>query len=523
MHRYVFMIAGCMFLISIPQDGISDSLESIFSPGELSRVHSRYEEQCNKCHDKADKERQDQLCLDCHDHKDIANDINRQQGFHGRIKMQGKSACKQCHREHRGIKVEIALLSAGSFDHGTTDFRLKGNHMTIDCQSCHKQGKKYREAPSDCYSCHKKQDVHKGDLGRKCQSCHVENGWTTYGFNHEKGTDFPLRGKHKDVDCQLCHVGNKYKKTLKTCVSCHSLNDVHGGRYDKKCHACHTENEWTRVRFDHTRDTKYKLTGKHRVTDCDNCHTGFLYKQKLKTTCYSCHRNDDEHKGKNSEKCQECHTTQGWGRSLFSHNDKTDFPLTGKHKELECETCHRESVSKKLGKDCYICHKHSDPHKEEMGKNCSQCHNTNGWREKLFFEHDISRFPLIGIHAVTACEECHISQVFTEAPIQCIRCHKTQDEHKERLGENCGSCHNPNSWKTWLFDHNQQTDFKLDGTHAEIDCYSCHRTSMSKNYLVSNCAGCHSGDDIHQGGFGQYCDRCHNTRDFREINMTGTF
>ena len=524
MRLYYQLVIGYMLLLLFPLVSTADSLESLFSPGELSQAHNNLEQKCDSCHDTSDKGKQDKLCLDCHDHQDIARDIQRHEGFHGRIEFQGQNACKQCHREHRGRGAKISLLTTGSFDHTNTDFSLRGNHTVLKCQACHTKNKKYREAPSDCFSCHKKQDIHKGKLGQKCQTCHIESSWKKSGFDHDKGTDFPLKGKHKQIDCQLCHVNNKFKDTPNKCANCHSLNDVHGRRYGVMCHTCHNENDWKKSKFDHARDTKYRLTGKHHTIHCDSCHTGYLYKQKLNTTCVSCHKNDDEHKGNNGNKCHDCHNTQSWGKSQFNHNTETDFPLTGMHKEVKCESCHRVSVTEKLPGDCYSCHKHGDPHAGKMGEKCSRCHNTHGWRKKLFFEHDITRFPLIGMHAVTACEECHISQVYKDTSIQCRKCHNTNDEHDGRFGDDCGFCHNPNSWKTWLFDHNKQTDFKLDGAHTDITCYSCHRTKTKKvKQSLSNCASCHSSDDIHQGGFGRNCNRCHTTKDFKELHRNGAF
>jgi hypothetical protein len=439
--------------------------------------------------------------------------------------MPDENACKQCHREHRGRDANIAAFSTGSFDHNNTDFELEGRHTVLNCQSCHEPEKKYREAPDTCFGCHEKQDVHKGKQGKECESCHVATSWKDSGFDHDTVEDFPLRGKHEEVDCQLCHVGNRFKDTPKQCVSCHSLNDVHGGRYGKKCHSCHSEFSWEKTLFDHSRDTEYALTGKHEKADCDSCHTGNLYTEKLQTTCISCHRNDDEHKGRNGEQCQDCHTTRQWGQTEFSHAKDTDFPLTGKHEMLACESCHRVSIEKELQTDCYSCHKLIDPHKGEMGKACDTCHNTRGWRAELFFEHDITAFPLIGMHAVTACEHCHFSQDYKSAPLACVECHQNQDEHKGRFGDRCETCHNPNSWATWLFDHNTQTKFELDGAHEETECYACHQSKMEKQSgLADNCSACHAGDDVHSGGFGRYCGRCHNTRDFREVEMTnGTF
>jgi hypothetical protein len=155
-----------------------------------------------------------------------------------------------------------------------------------------------------------------------------------------------------------------------------------------------------------------------------------------------------------------------------------------------------------------------------MGKQCETCHNSSGWADKVLFEHDITAFPLIGIHAVTACEECHSSAAFKDASLMCNACHKKVDKHKGRFGKKCQQCHNPNSWKVWLFDHEKQTNFTLDGSHKELHCHRCHVKDMDKNLKVSGtCSGCHKGDDIHRGQFGRRCERCHNTERFSEIEM----
>jgi len=513
-----------LFLLYVPGSAVSNTLESLFSPGDLSQAHAEFDQQCSECHNKTDKTRQDALCLSCHDHKDVKKDIEQGTGLHGRLKMPDENACKQCHREHRGRDADIAAFNTGSFDHGKTDFQLKGRHTVLNCQSCHKPEKKYRDASETCFGCHEKEDVHKGELGEECESCHVSSGWNESGFDHDTVEDFPLRGNHEQVDCQLCHVGNHFKDTPRACSSCHSLNDVHGGRYGQKCHTCHNEQEWKKSTFDHFRDAEYRLTGKHKLADCDTCHTGNLYTQKLENTCASCHGNDDIHKGRNGEQCQDCHSTRQWGQTDFDHDIDTEFRLTGKHVAVTCESCHGVSIEKEIRTDCYSCHNKIDPHQGELGKRCDNCHNTQGWRAEVFFEHDITRFPLIGMHAVTACEHCHFSENYRAAPLECLQCHQNQDEHKGRFGEHCETCHNPNSWNTWLFDHNKQTHFELDGAHEEAECYSCHRTELeSQSGLARNCAACHSGDDVHQGGFGRYCDRCHNTQDFRQIDMSGSY
>lgn len=513
--KIFIILALNLFCVSI----YADSIESLFSPGDISRPHENLEKKCDSCHGKFEKGLQDKLCLNCHDHKDIATDIREGTGFHGRVLAKGKSACKQCHREHRGRKARIVLLNKGAFNHDVTDFILEGEHAVQECVACHKKSRKYNQATTSCYSCHKEKDIHKGKLGKKCEGCHVELGWNKSGFNHDKKTKFPLKGKHAKIECQSCHPGNRFKKTPKICASCHGLNDVHAGRYGKKCHKCHTSKGWKKTTFVHEQDTDYKLIGKHNNVSCDLCHDGNLYTQKVKRNCYSCHKNDDEHKGRNGNKCKSCHTPVNWSDSDFDHSRKTDFPLRGKHKKVNCEQCHKNSSEDDLGAKCYRCHKHNDIHLGKMSEACSRCHNESGWGREVFFEHDITLFPLIGMHAVTTCEECHQVSNYKDATKKCVVCHEGRDKHKGRFGERCGFCHNPNSWSAWVFDHDKRTEFKIDGAHEKITCDDCHQNNIGSIKISKKCHGCHFSDDVHRGGFGRHCERCHNTTDFSEVVM----
>ena len=103
-------------------------------------------------------------------------------------------------------------------------------------------------------------------------------------------------------------------------------------------------------RFDH-RAAGWALEGSHREVRCAECHTAeyrvsesaTLLKRRtatgwtgLETTCASCHRSDDEHRGALNAKCDACHDSRDWKPApRFSH-DSTDYALTGKHAEVEC-------------------------------------------------------------------------------------------------------------------------------------------------------------------------------------------
>jgi len=153
-----------------------------------------------------------------------------------------------------------------------------------------------------------------------------------------------------------------------------------------------------------------------------------------------------------------------------------------------------------------------------LDENCARCHQQTGWASNVLFDHDLTSFPLIGIHAVALCEACHLSPRFSDTPGLCVDCHAGDDSHENSLGTDCGSCHNPNDWLLWDFNHDTSTRFTLNGAHSDLACHDCHhdgQTYQARPPMV--CVTCHFGDDIHAREFGRQCSRCHDTRSFSEI------
>ncbi|HEX9625666.1 MAG TPA: hypothetical protein VGA00_01880 [Acidiferrobacterales bacterium] len=517
MRRFpVWLAALCFGLGAAAASG--QSLESVLMPGKVIEGHADLERDCKNCHVRFDKSAQNGLCLDCH--KDVSRDVAQHQGYHGRLKEQD---CRVCHTDHKGRNVNIAPLDEKKFDHRLTDFPLAGGHVkpAVVCRDCHKAGVKFREAKSDCVACHKKDDKHKGSLGPDCASCHVDRDWKEVRFDHSK-THFPLRGKHRDVECKDCHKDPGFKNTPTQCIACHRKDDTHKTRFGSKCESCHTERDWQQLRFDHDRDTKYPLRGKHRVAKCTSCHTGFLYKEKTPTTCIACHRKDDEHQGRFDEKCESCHLEKDWRAIRFDHDRDTKYPLRGKHARVKCTDCHKGFLYKeKTETRCYACHLKDDKHKGQQGKDCGQCHNERAWTDTLF-DHGLTRFPLLGKHVRVKCKECHATPRFKDAGIECVACHKKDDTHKRRLGSRCEDCHNARDWKLWAFDHDRRTHFKLDGGHKGLSCVACHKRPVDgRPSLSSQCASCHDVDDVHDGSFGKQCARCHESSSWKKVHMGG--
>lgn len=442
------LFAAVIALLVPPMLGTASAqniFEKLVMPGELIKGHAKLEKECKNCHQSFTKASQSKFCLDCH--KDIASDISRKAGAHGRRPDVAAQECSHCHDDHKGRDADIIGLDPQTFNHTLTDFQLTGAHTAVACQSCHAPLKKHREAPNECIGCHKKDEPHKGRLGERCQSCHDVTHWLPgKPFDHSK-TQFPLTDSHKAVACAACHTDQQWKNIGKGCADCHRIEDAHAGRFGAKCESCHKPDKWKVISFDHDKATKFPLRGGHRKVRCETCHTGALYKDKLATACVSCHKQDDVHKG-------------------------------------------------------------------QLGSRCETCHNETNWRQKVSFDHDLSRFPLIGLHATVACEACHTTQSFKGAPRTCNACH--QDAfHEGRLGPACDRCHNPNGWPLHRFDHSKDTSFPLTGRHTGASCHACHETRNAESAeLPADCYSCHEVDDKHRGAFGRACETCHSTAGF---------
>ena len=356
-------------------------------------------------------------CISCHQKDD------RHNGQFGRN-------CSECHNTGGWQDVD--------FDHSRTGFSLSGQHANVNCQACHVSGV-YRGTPTSCYDCHAPKDVHGGQFGTDCGACHVTSGWKNVTFDHNS-TAFKLNGKHQNVSCTSCHANGVFKGTPSNCYACHAARDAHGGQFGTDCGACHSTNGWDGATFNHG-NTGFPLTGQHGNAACSSCHTNGVFKG-TPSSCYACHASKDAHGGQFGTDCGACHSTSGWGGATFNHSN-TGFPLTGRHNNLSCNSCHANGVYQGTPANCYACHANDDNHGGRFGTNCGTCHSINGWGNASF-DHNITSFPLVGKHRNASCESCHRNGVYQGLSTSCVTCHR--DEHNGENGADCERCHTPKGW-----------------------------------------------------------------------------
>lgn len=515
--------AGC----AIASASFAVDLESLVMPGELARAHAEVTE-CGQCHRAFDASAQDRLCIDCH--KQAGADRAAGRGLHGRDAANGGQPCRSCHPDHKGRQADIVGLDTETFDHLRTEFALDGAHRGVACRACHLANDAYRDAAADCVSCHRLDDAHSGGLGEACADCHTTASWRDAGFDHSK-TRFDLLGRHAEVSCGSCHLTERYAETPTACGDCHRMEDSHTGRFGADCARCHSPTGWSEGGFDHGRETPFALVGRHAEVACHGCHAangskrsgkkGSAEEGSLDARCTACHARDDTHDGLFGADCARCHVARDWKRLAFDHERETRFALQGAHAAVDCTSCHRGRLGdEKVTGDCAGCHADDDVHRGRQGTRCVSCHGVASWTDGVNFDHDMGSFPLLGLHSLTSCTDCHTPPRYEEATADCSSCHAEEDVHESRLGADCGTCHNPNGWALWSFDHDGQTEFPLRGGHAGLVCRSCHRdAARGRVRQAQECAACHAFDDPHRGSFGTRCESCHDEGDWRRTRI----
>lgn len=160
--------------------------------------------------------------------------------------------------------------------------------------------------------------------------------------------------------------------------------------------------------------------------------------------------------------CSLCHVGTGWQTLSedfqFDHLAETGVPLNGAHTQASCLRCHndRGPAGTFAQRGCGGCHE--DIHAGQLGSGCEDCHQEQTWQPVgQIAMHQRTRFPLIGVHASTACRRCHVGAEvgkFVPVDTECVTCHRADlananNPNHINLGwvDRCHRCHLPRTWQ----------------------------------------------------------------------------
>ena len=396
-------------------------------------------------------------CVACHavDYANTTRPDHQRAGF--------PVECQFCHET---ISWQPARIE-GNIDFDHSFFPLTGSHRGLSCIDCHEAG--FFGTPADCYACHRQdyentRDPNHVDAGfpTQCEACHNTNNWDDAEFDHDQF--FRLTGAHRRLDCEECHTDG-FQGTPTECYDCHRSDyegtddpDHVAEGFPRDCEGCHGTSSWEGATINH--NEFFPLTGGHRGLACEACHAnGF---QGTPSDCYACHRSDYEgttdpdHVAAGLPRdCENCHSTSSWEGAVINHDQF--FPLTGRHRNLDCEACHSNGFAG-TPTDCWSCHQADynnadDPDHVAAGfpHECELCHTTSDWEGAEFREHDSLYFPIFsGRHRNewSSCAQCHTNPN-NFAVFSCFECHsraETDDEHDDVPGyiydsNACYECH----------------------------------------------------------------------------------
>ncbi len=253
-------------------------------------------------------------CNECHLHRIYTLNTNcttcHTDVHHGQL---GEN-CTQCHTYTNWTTIV--------YDHNRTEFILKGQHQTLTCEQCHKNGV-FAGTGTQCYDCHK--DPHQRSFGTDCERCHTEDNWQVLHFNHELNTGYPLVGAHSRLNCTECHTDLRNTHIPDYCYGCHRIDYLNAvvpnhqaAGFGTDCEQCHNQTDlsWQQGYWEEHESIFHLRTssaGHHDHFICTDCHPdNNNYKQYNCLTCHLREEMDAAHKEVRryryqNNKCLKCH------------------------------------------------------------------------------------------------------------------------------------------------------------------------------------------------------------------------
>jgi hypothetical protein len=421
----------------------------------------------------------------------------------------------------------LAQQGTAHFDHFKTGFPLTGGHMTVECVTCHINGR-LQGTPRQCAACHNGTLAPGMPTGHipvqtsACDTCHRNPG--TFG----PGT----RMNHNGIisGCATCHSGQTFlgvspvsksanhMATTGDCVQCHrsyvsflgGAGSIHTG-VTSGCSNCHNGSTATGKPANHLPSSQ----------DCSVCHTSttaFGPNTQMKHTgitgsCSTCHTGQSYygitpvsmpatgHVPTNGQDCVACHTsTASFAGGKFSHSGIT----------AACSTCH-------TGQSYYGVTPVSMPatgHIPTNGQDCGTCHKSTSSFTGATYNHSGA--------SAGSCNTCH------NGNYKGVMAQSAISNHVPTGSTSCDTCHTSTATGGFASFTMGTTGHSALGVSTSSDCTACHlsATYMSvaakpANHFPTtpsnqNCAACHTSMTSflgapynHSGSAAGTCNTCH--------------
>lgn len=466
---------------------------------------------------------------------------------------------------------------------------------------------KPHEEIGSCFACHNAFTAVK-DTG--CAACHRSEDLLA--------SDRPNAPTHTavlgTVGCAACHTDHKGSeasvtrtfahnvlppKILSACASCHAATEpvhwalaveeqlfengtvevtgtVSSGRLalhenhargfaGVSCSECHTTDRWSPDIFVHPiQSTRKALSATGSGSGSKSC-----------TECHVSETQVHKDQRKYSSSCQDCHATNSWKPTAFSH--AKGFGTLPKSAPAQPDVHAASSALNAPGgiTGCTKCHAREEPvHGPAFGNACGACHSTKQWSGAA-----AGPLAMATVQGDVTCANCHLekAKVHVNEPAfgpncaqchsvagwnvitldhslvagqSCTKCHAPPKEtgHPDAapLGITCAVCHTTESWKPATFNHYtltnsaQQTCLqchadKADGKHKSgqvlnATCTLCHSTQNIQSSVFDHdtaaanttCLACHTRDiprSPDHTKFAGQCALCHSTKVWRPVNF----
>lgn len=232
-----------------------------------------------------------------------------------------------------------------------------------------------------------------------CVRCHIPSG----AWNFAKTKFFAMREVYVHVMGQVAapiQVTRQIPNVV--CVNCHPASQTstpvklvtasfnHDGHASvAACVDCHAQ-------LVHEPLPGVPYIPPRSMSACFVCHDG----TQQPNECVYCHTDPPPHADRGP--CQDCHGLSSWSPKDFTH----PVPLTGKHAQVLCETCHTSGSGSSMGPadGCVNCH--GDHHNDPNLTQCADCHTTTHFVPSTFQHKQVGPHVPSGDEPIP-CDACH--------------------------------------------------------------------------------------------------------------------